>query len=307
MIEFLRTPDSRFQNLPGYSFSPHYIEDLKGYEGLRLHYVDEGSKQSEHTFLCLHGEPTWSYLYRKMIPIFTQSGNRVIAPDLFGFGKSDKPIEDKIYTFSFHRNSLLELIQKLNLKNITLVCQDWGGLLGLTLPMEMPERFSRLVVMNTFLATGTNDLGEGFKSWRDYNHKNPDLKIAAMMQRACPHLSPAEAVAYEAPFPDQAYKAGVRAFPALVCDCPDAEGADIARKAEVFWKTEWKGEAFMAIGMTDPIIRPTTMEKLHETINGCLPPFKIKEAGHFVQEWGEVVAQKSLSAFSTPKIGVQEK
>lgn len=303
MTKILRTPEARFQNLPGYPFHPHYIDNLPSYEGLRLHYIDEGPKATPHTFLCLHGEPTWSYLYRKMIPVFTQAGNRVIAPDLFGFGKSDKPTEDKVYTFSFHRNSLLELIRKLDLKNITLVCQDWGGLLGLTLPMEMPERFSRLLVMNTFLATGTKDLGEGFKSWREYNDKNPDLKIAAMMQRACSHLSPAEAAAYEAPFPDQTYKTGVKVFPNLVCDRPDADGADLSRKAEKFWRTEWKGTSFMAIGMADPVIRPKTMERLHETIKDCLPALKIAEAGHFVQEWGEIVAQKALIAFSKQPAG----
>ena len=139
MMTALRTPDECFQNLSGYSFQPHYIIDLSKYAGLRLHYIDEGAKNSENTFLCLHGEPTWSYLYRKMIPIFVQSGARVIAPDFFGFGKSDKPIDDQIYTFHFHRSTIVEFIKRLDLKNITLVCQDWGGLLGLTIPMEMSE------------------------------------------------------------------------------------------------------------------------------------------------------------------------
>lgn len=163
-IEFVRTKKERFANLPGYDFRSNYVEDLPGYEGLRLHYLDEGDPNSKEVFLCLHGEPSWSYLYRKMIPVFVQAGGRVIAPDWFGFGKSDKPVNDSVYSFEFHRNSLIELIKKLALQNITLVCQDWGGILGLTVPMEMPKRFSRLIVMNTLLATGTFDLGPGFKA-----------------------------------------------------------------------------------------------------------------------------------------------
>ena len=151
MIEALRTPDDRFENLVDYPFEPNYVEDLDGYEGLRGHYVDEGSKDAEEVFLCLHGEPAWSYLYRKMIPEFVLAGGRVVAPDLLGFGKSDKPIGEDTYTFEFHRNYLIQLIERLDLKNITLVCQDWGGLLGLTLPMDMQRRFKRLIIMNTGL------------------------------------------------------------------------------------------------------------------------------------------------------------
>lgn len=298
MIKSLRTPNERFQNLPGYSFAANYVSGFKDTENLRMHYLDEGCKNSEHTFLCLHGQPTWSYLYRKMIPVFVQAGGRVIAPDLFGFGKSDKPINDKTYTFNFHRSSLIELITELDLKNITLVCQDWGGLLGLTIPMSMPERFSRLIVMNTMLATGTFDLGPGFKAWRDYNNTNPDLNIAAMLKRACPGLSELEALAYTAPFPDQSYKAGVRAFPNLVCDHPGAEGAELSRKAKQFWQTEWRGKAFMAIGMKDPVISPLAMEKLYQIIRNCEPPLKLEDAGHFVQEHGEIVAQKALQSFA---------
>ena len=143
MKKVLRTPDERFYDLPDFQFDPVYIDGLKGFEDLRMHYVDEGPKNSDNTFLCLHGEPTWGYLYRKMIPIFTAAGNRVVAPDFFGFGRSDKPVDDAVYTFDFHRNSLIAFIDHLDLNNITLVCQDWGGLLGLTLPISFPERFSQ--------------------------------------------------------------------------------------------------------------------------------------------------------------------
>ena len=130
MKKVLRTPDERFLDLPDFQFNPVYIEGLKGFEGLRMHYIDEGSKYGENTFLCLHGEPTWSYLYRKMIPIFTEAGHRVVAPDFFGFGRSDKPVDEAVYTFEFHRNSLIAFIEQLDLKNINLVCQDWGGSSG---------------------------------------------------------------------------------------------------------------------------------------------------------------------------------
>jgi len=158
-MNILRTADERFANFSGFDHEPRYLNDLPGYAGLRMHYVDEGPRDAE-VFLCLHGEPTWSFLYRRMIPVFTGAGFRVIAPDLFGFGRSDKPADDAVYTFDFHRGALKALIDELDLENITLVCQDWGGLLGLTLPMEMAQRFTRLLVMNTTLGTG--DAPQGF-------------------------------------------------------------------------------------------------------------------------------------------------
>ena len=158
MSEILRTPDERFTGLPGYSFAPHYRDDLKGFAGMRLHYLDEGAREAGQTYLCLHGQPTWNYLYRRMIPPLVAAGGRVIAPDFFGFGRSDKPAQEGIYSFDFHRGTLIALVEALNLRNITLVCQDWGGILGLTLPMEMPKRFARLIVMNTALATGEEPL-----------------------------------------------------------------------------------------------------------------------------------------------------
>ena len=140
MTDVLKTPDERFLELSDFPYDPVYIDNLKGFEGLRMHYVDEGPQGADHIFLCLHGEPTWSYLYRKMIPIFTASGHRVVVPDFFGFGRSDKPVKEAVYTFDFHRNTLIAFIEHLDLNNITLVCQDWGGILGLTLPMDMTDK-----------------------------------------------------------------------------------------------------------------------------------------------------------------------
>jgi haloalkane dehalogenase/tRNA(adenine34) deaminase len=189
-MDALRTPDERFAALRGFPFSPHYVDALPA---LRMHYVDEGPRAAAHTFLCLHGQPTWAYLYRRMIPAFVAAGARVVAPDLYGFGRSDKPRDEAWYTFTRHRDSLAAFVGRLDLRGITLVCQDWGGILGLTLPMDMPERFARLVVMNTTLGTGDAPLGEGFLAWRAWSNKSPDMDVAKLMQRACPHLAPAEA------------------------------------------------------------------------------------------------------------------
>ncbi|MGB3627707.1 MAG: haloalkane dehalogenase [Henriciella sp.] len=292
-VEFSRTPDDRFADLPGFSYSPHYIDNLQGYEGLRVHYLDEGPKTADRTFLCLHGQPTWSYLYRKMIPVFLESGARVIAPDWLGFGRSDKPKDEAAYTYNFHREMMINLIIRLDLKNITLVCQDWGGLLGLPIVPDMPERFSRLIVMNTAIATGTSP-GEGFDNWKTFNRSQPDLPIAALMQRSTPGLSDEEAAAYAAPFPDATYKAGVRRFPELVMVSPEMEGVDVSKRAVRFWSERWEGESFMAIGLQDPVLGPPVMQELQKTIRNCPKPMDIPEGGHFVQEQGEEIARAAL-------------
>ena len=293
-IEAVRTPDERFSALPDFDFAPNYIESLEGYEGLRVHYLDEGPQDAARTFLCLHGQPTWSFLYRKMIPVFVESGARVICPDWLGFGRSDKPTEDSVYTYHFHRNMMLAFVQALDLKNITLVCQDWGGLLGLTLPMEMPERFKRLLVMNTAIAVGQSP-GEGFEAWRAYNRTQPDMDIAALMQRSTPILNEQEANAYGAPFPDVTYKAGVRRFPELVMTDPGMEGVETSKRAAAWWSKEWSGESFMAVGVQDPVLGPRQMETLQATIANCPGPMMIEDAGHFVQEWGAPVARAALT------------
>ncbi|MEO1568942.1 MAG: haloalkane dehalogenase [Pseudomonadota bacterium] len=296
-IEALRTPDDRFDHLPNYDFAPHYVDDLPGYSGLRVHYVDEGPSDAQHTFLCLHGQPTWSYLYRKMLPVFTAAGGRVIAPDWLGFGRSDKPVEDAVYTYTFHRQMMVELIERLNLGNVTLVCQDWGGLLGLTIPMDMPERFSRLIVMNTAIPIGESP-GAGFDAWKAFNRSQPDMDIAALMQRSTPVLTDADAAAYAAPFPDIRYKAGVRRFPELVMVAPDMDGVALSKRARSWWANDWEGQSFMAVGMQDPVLGPPAMDELRGIIRGCPPPMEIAEGGHFVQEWGGPVAEAALAAFA---------
>ena len=232
-----------------------------------------------------------------MIPVFTAAEHRVVAPDLFGFGRSDKPVSEDVYQFNFHRESLLALIEYMDLKNIILVCQDWGGLLGLTLPMGIPDRILRLLIMNTTLGTGDVQLSDGFLAWRQWVREHPDLGAGRLLHLACPHLSDQECAAYDAPFPDARYKAGVRRFPEMVPDNPDANGAELSRRARDWLKTEWSGETFMAIGMRDPVLGPPVMKALSKSISNCPQPFEIAEAGHFVQEWGGVVAKKALETF----------
>ena len=297
MTKILRTPEERFINLPDFPFDPVYIDDLKGFEGLRLHYVDVGPENADHTFLCLHGEPTWGYLFRRMIPIFTEAGYRVVAPDYFGFGRSDKPMEEEVYTFDFHRNMLISFIEHLDLKSITLVCQDWGGILGLTLPMDMTDIFSRLLIMNTTLGTGDVQLSKGFLDWRAWVRKNPDMSAGRLLHLTCPHLSDAECAAYDAPFPDIHYKAGVRRFPEIVPDRQDAPGAELSRRARQWLRNKWEGSVFMAIGMKDPVLGPPVMQVLRNDILNCPEPYEHPNAGHFVQEWGEEIARKAIAVF----------
>jgi haloalkane dehalogenase len=279
-IEFVRTPDG-----------------LPGFGSLRVHYLDERpAPASGRTILCLHGQPTWSYLYRKMMPVFTAAGHRVVAPDFFGFGRSDKPVADDVYTYDFHRGMLMRFIEALDLTRVTLVVQDWGGLLGLTLPMEYPQRIERMIVMNTGLGIGRSP-GPGFDAWKAFVAGNPDFDIARMMQRSTPILSAAEAAAYAAPFPDARYRAGVRRFPALVPVTPDMQGAEVSQRAAQFFREEWAGQTYMAIGMQDPVLGPPVMHALAKTIRGCPPPLELPDAGHFVQEWGREIAERALASF----------
>ena len=299
-MTFLSTPDFVVRDFP---FSTHFLNTLPGFGGLKLAYVDEQptSQWNGRVALCLHGEPTWSYLYRKMIPLLLQAGYRVVAPDLFGFGRSDKPTDRDWYSFSKHRTSLLELIDALQLRRITLVVQDWGGLLGLTLPHALPDRFEQLLVMNTTLATGDARMSEGFNSWRTFMNNQPSLDCAKLMQRSCPHLAEHELAAYALPFQytstedSAASMAGVMRFPSLVPEFADDDGAEISLAARAYWKTDWRGQSFMAIGMQDPVLGPPVMRALQAHIRGCPPPMEIANGGHFLQEWENGSGDSSTS------------
>jgi haloalkane dehalogenase len=297
-IEALRTPEQRFANLPDFAYPPQYVDDLPGYEGLRAAYIDTGPRNAQQVCLCLHGEPSWSFLYRRMIPVFVARGCRVIAPDFYGFGRSDKPVNDADYSFHFHRNFVLRLVERLNLERITLVAQDWGGLIGLTLPVDagFRPRLTRAIVMNTGLAVGTPPTA-GFVAWRAYCASHPDLAVGPLIKRGTPHLTDAEVAAYDAPFPDVRYKAGVRAFPQLVMTDPAMPGVPESRAAMKFWSEQWNGKAYMAIGAADPVLGVEVMRKLHALIRGCGEPLVIPDGGHFLQEWGGEIAAKAMDYF----------
>ena len=298
----LRTPEARFADLPDYPWPPNYLSDLPALDGLRMHHLDEGPKDAQRTYLCLHGNPAWSYLYRKMIPVFTGAGHRVVAPDLIGFGKSDKPKKDSVHQFDFHRQVLLEFVERLDLKNIVLVVQDWGGIFGLTLPMVTPHRYAGLLAMNTLLACGDEPLSPGFLGWRAWCAKNPEFDVGRLFARGNSHMAEPEWQAFNAPFPDAGHRAALRVFPNMVPEFADSPGAAIACQARDFWRNTWAGRTFMAIGQQDPVLGEPVMRALQSQIRGCEQVMLLPEAGHFVQEHGQAIAQSAVTFFSdTPK------
>lgn len=287
-MEILRTPDERFAHLSDYPFAPHYIEC----DGLRIHFVDEGSSDAEPVLL-LHGEPSWSYLYRKMIPLLTAAGYRAIAPDLVGFGRSDKPARREDYTYQRHVDWMHELLNALDLRHITLMCQDWGGLIGLRLAAEQEERFSRIVASNTFLPTGDIPPGKAFLRWQRASQEIPVFLASETVKRGCVNpLTSEEISAYDAPFPDERYKAGARQFPLLVPTSPDDPAAEPNRRAWEVLK-RWTKPFLTAFGDSDPITRGGDIF-LQATIPGAAGQAHrtLEQAGHFIQEdKGEALAQ----------------
>lgn len=284
-MEALRTPDDRFEGLPGYPFRPNYLEVPSG-DGsrLRIHYLDEGPPDAE-TVLLMHGEPSWSYLYRRMIPVLTAAGLRAVAVDLVGFGRSDKPSDRRDYTYQRHVDWTWAALEAMGLDAITLVCQDWGGLIGLRLVAEHPERFARVVAANTTLPTGDRHPGDAFLAWQKYSQETPELHIGRIVAGGCvTELSPEVVAAYDAPFPDDTYKEGARQFPLLVPTSPDDPAAPANWAA---WESlrRFDKPFLCAFSDSDPITRgsdkvlrseiPGAAGQAHTTITG---------AGHFLQE-----------------------
>ena len=294
----LRTPEAAFADLPGYPWPARYVSDLPCLAGLRMHYLDEGPHDAPRTWLCLHGNPTWSYVYRRMLPTFLAAGDRVVAPDLIGFGKSDKPKKDAAHRFDWHRQVLLELVERLDLRRTVLVVQDWGGILGLTLPMEMPWRFDGLLVMNTLLATADAPLPPGFVQWRAMCRDKPLYGVGRLLGRGNLHLTAAECAAYDAPFPDRGYRAALRAFPERVPADPGDDGAGLSCAARSFWRDQWQGRSLMVVGAQDPVLGLATMQALRQELRGCPEPVVLPAAGHFVQEHGETIAARAVEYFA---------
>lgn len=291
-MKILRTPDERFANLPAFPFSPHYVEIPDGEGGtLRVHYVDEGPPGGE-TVLLMHGEPSWSFLYRKMIPVLVREGFRCIAPDLVGFGRSDKPASRGDYTYARHVAWMkAALIDGLDLRGVTLFGQDWGSLVGIRVLAENLERFKRLVVGNGGLPTGDGRPSEAFLRWQKFSQESPAFSIGAIVSGGCAApLAPEVISAYDAPFPDDTYKEGARIFPSLVPTRPDDPASDANRRAWTVLQG-WPGPVLCTFSDKDPVTAggdapfrrlPGAQGQLHTTIH---------DAGHFLQEdKGEEIA-----------------
>ena len=279
-MKVLRTPADRFAKLADFPFAEHFVE----IDGMRMHYVDEGPAHAE-VVLLMHGEPSWSYLYRHMIPPIADAGLRAVAPDLFGFGKSDKPAKKRDYSYQRHVDWMHRFLELTDLSRITLVCQDWGSLIGLRLAAEAPERFARIVLGNGGLPTGDQEVPRAFKIWRAFASYSPWFPIGRILQSGTvTDLDPEVIAAYDAPFPSGAYKAGARIFPRLVPIRPDDPASEANRDA---WKVfqKWEKPFLLAFSNRDPITRgadkpfrelvPVTANQPHTTI---------RNAGHFLQE-----------------------
>ena len=284
-MRILRTPEERFAGLVNFDFDPHYTQVPDGEGGvLRMHHVDEGPVDAE-TILCLHGEPTWSFLYRKMIPIFVGAGYRVVVPDLVGFGRSDKPADRLDYTYQRHVDWTAAWLEDLDLTDITLVCQDWGGLIGLRLVAEHSERFVRVVAANTGLPLGDGPPSEAFLAWRRLSQEMPEMPVGQLVKGACVKDVPPEAMGgYDAPFPDETFKEGARQFPVLVPISPDDPAGPANRRA---WEVleRWDKPFLTAFSDSDPITRGGD-EVLRQRVPGSQgqPHTTIRNAGHFLQE-----------------------
>ena len=296
-MKSLRTPDARFAAIADFPYAPNYVTVPDGDEGaLRMHYVDEGDTSSE-VVLCLHGEPTWCYLYRKMIPVFLDAGYRVLAPDLVGFGRSDKPAERADYSYQAHVDWMTAWLERLDLKRITLVCQDWGGLIGLRLAAENPARFARIVASNTALPMGNAGMSEAFMAWRKFSQEVPQFPVGQIVNGGCARdLDSATIAAYDAPFPDESYKQGARQFPLLVPIGSD----DPAHQAnQAAWRVfeAWDKPFLTAFTDGDPVTRGGD-QPFRERIPGAQgqPHTTLKGGRHFVQEdLGEELARVTVA------------
>ena len=294
-METLRTPDSRFANLEGYPFEPHYLDvSASDTEPLRMHYVDEGPKDGAPVVL-LHGEPTWSYLYRSMIPPLAAAGHRVLAPDLIGFGRSDKPTRPEDYTYLRHVEWATSWLTTLDLRDITVVVQDWGSLIGLRVAAEQSDRFAKLFIANGFLPTGDRPTSPGFRIWRAFAKYSPWLTAGRLVDAGTVHkISAAVRAGYDAPFPDKRYQAGVRAFPQLVPTSPDDPAAPANRAA---WEAlgRWEKPALCVFGTHDRIVGMADRPLIRLIPGAAGQPHARIRAGHFIQEdAGPELAQRLL-------------
>jgi len=287
-------------NLPDFPYDPKYEKNITGfeeYEDMRMAYIDTGNKDSELTFLMLHGSPTWSYMWRHFIKEIKKANFRAVAFDMPGFGRSDKPLDEEAYTFTSLRSSLICMIERLNLKNIVLVVHEWGGFLGLTIPMDMPELFDGMIIHNTTLATGTNLMSDSYTDWRNYIRDNPDLNIRAIMARTNKILNLKECNNYHAPFDSYESKVALRVMPKIFPNNQEKEGAEISNKAQDWLSNEFNGLALSISGMRDPLFPQDALNRFFNSINGINKLPGVDNAGHFLPEWAMEYGENLINQY----------
>ena len=287
---FKRTPEEAFQNIESFDYKTHYISSLVNssseYKDFRIAYIDENNQSKNDTLLFIHGHPTWSYLWRHLIPIALKQDYRVLAIDLPGFGKSDKPIREDFFTFKNFRDILLNFIDQMDLKNLTLVLHEWGGTLGLTLPMEDPEKYLGVICFNSYINNNLVKLDSNYLNWIETNITNDDLNVRALMARTNRILKLSECNAYEAPFPDKSYKLALKKLPSIFPVSKETEGYEISLKAEEWWKQNTTTKCMLIGSAKDPIVPLEKMKILSQIIATDEVTHVINNAGHFVPEWG---------------------
>jgi tRNA(adenine34) deaminase len=289
----VRAPETCFDALLGYPWQPNYISDLATLGGLRMHHIDEGPRDAPVTWLCLHSSPTWSYLYRKMVPVFLAHGGRVVAPDLIGFGRSDKPKKPGAHTGSWHRDALLEWIERLDLRHVVLVLHGDAGVLGLTLPLAAAHRYHGLLAMNVLLPseTPTPDAAGACEQHPPWKH-NPDLRVGDLLARSHPQLRPAERAAYDAPFPDRGHRAVLRASPM------DQPLPGLARETQAFWQHRWSGRSMIAISAQGAMPEGIAPGSLLRAVRHGDKHLTLPEAGYWIPEQGEGLALQACRFFA---------
>ena len=287
---YKRTPKEAFQNIENFDYKTYYISNLVSlsslYKDFRIAYIDENAQAKNGTLLFIHGHPTWTYLWRHLIPIALKQDYRVLAIDLPGFGKSDKPLKEDFFTFKNYRDILLNFVDQMKLKNITLVLHEWGGTLGLTLPMESPEKYLGVICFNAYINNNSVKLDTNYLNWIETNNTNDDLNVRALMARTNRILKLSECNAYEAPFPDKSYKLALKMLPSIFPLSQESEGYEISLKTEEWWKQNITTKCMLIGSAKDPIIPLEKMKLLSQIIATDEVTHVINNAGHFVPEWG---------------------
>ena len=298
---FKRTPEEAFQNVENFAYKTNYITNLISlspeYKDFRIAYIDENHQAKNGTLLFIHGHPTWSYLWRHLIPIAIKQDYRVLAIDLPGFGKSDKPLKEDFFSFKNYRNILLNFVIQLNLKNLTLVLHEWGGTLGLTLPMENPEKYSGVICFNAYINNHSVKLDSSYMNWIKTNITNDDLNVRALMARTNRILKLSECNSYEAPFPDKDYKLALKMLPSIFPLSEESEGYEIGLRAEEWWRQNTTTKCILIGSAKDPIIPLEKMKNLSQIIATDKVTHVINNAGHFVPEWGMEFGEELFRQF----------